>query len=412
MADPRSPFPAPMLVLVADAFSRSGLDRLAAAGHTVVSEPGLAADALADALHEHDPAALIVRSTKVTEAHLDAGAGLELVVRAGAGVDTIDVAAASARGIYVANCPGKNASAVAELAFGLILALDRRIPDNVASARAGAWDKKGFSKAQGLRGRTLGLLGMGHIGREMAARAAAFGMPVVAWSRSLTDAEAAGIGVVRAETPLDVARVADVLSVHVARTPETTHLVNDALLAAMRPGASLVNTSRAETVDEAAVARAIGANGLRYATDVPEGEPAAGTGGFAHPLAGRADITHHVGASTDEATAAIGDEAVRILLRYAETGRVDNVVNLAAQTPATHLLTVRHRDRVGVLAGVLGEVREAGWNVHEMENLVFAGAEAAVARIQFDAGAGAPDDAALARVRTVEHVINATVIAV
>ena len=401
-----------MLVLVADAFSQAGLDRLTAAGHTVVSDPALAADTLAAALREHDPAALIVRSTKVTAEHLDAGRGLELVVRAGAGVDTIDVAAASARGVYVANCPGKNASAVAELAFGLILALDRRIPDGVADARAGTWDKKGYSKAAGLRGRTLGLLGLGNIGREMATRAAAFGMPVVAWSRSLTDAQAADLGIVRAETPLDVARVADVLSVHVARTPETTGLVNADLLAAMRPGASLVNTSRAETVDEEAVAHAMETNGLRYATDVPAGEPAAGTGDFSHPLAAGAYITHHVGASTDEATAAIGDEAVRILLAYAETGRVDNVVNLAAQTPATHLLTVRHRDRVGVLAGVLGEVREAGWNVHEMENLVFAGAEAAVARIRFDAGEGAPDDAALARIRAVEHVINATTIPV
>ena len=401
-----------MLVLVADAFSQAGLDRLTSAGHTVVSDPSLAADTLAAALREHDPSALIVRSTKVTAEHLDAGVGLELVVRAGAGVDTIDVAGASARGIYVANCPGKNASAVAELAFGLILALDRRIPDSVISARAGAWDKKGYSKASGLRGRTLGLLGLGNIGREMVTRAAAFGMPVVAWSRSLTEVQAADLGIVRAETPVDVARVADVLSVHVAKTPDTVGLVSAELLTAMRPGASLVNTSRAETVDEAAVAHAMETNGLRYATDVPAGEPSTGTGDFSHPLAAGAYITHHVGASTDEATAAIGDEAVRILLTYAETGRVDNVVNLAEQTPATHLLTVRHRDRVGVLAGVLGEVREAGWNVHEMENLVFAGAEAAVARIRFDAGQGAPDDAALTRIRAVEHVINATTIPV
>ncbi len=401
-----------MTILVADAFSADGLNLLRAAGHDVVSDPGLSGEALTAALAEHDPAALVVRSTKVTAEHLDAGPSLELVVRAGAGVDTIDVGGASARGIYVANCPGKNAAAVAELAFGLILALDRRIPDGVADARAGTWDKKGYSKAAGLRGRTLGLLGLGNIGRAMATRAQAFGMPVVAWSRSLTDDEAARLGIVRAETPLDVARVADVLSVHVARTPATTHLVDAALLAEMRPGASLVNTSRAEVVDEDAVAQAIDATGLRYATDVPAGEPSAGTGDFQHPLAGRAYITHHVGASTDEATAAIGDEAVRILLRYAETGRVANVVNIAEQTPATHLLTVRHRDRVGVLAGVLGEASRAGWNVHEMENLVFAGAEAAVARIRFDAGDGAPDAATLVRIRGVEHVLNATVIAV
>ncbi|MEM7787932.1 MAG: phosphoglycerate dehydrogenase [Bacteroidota bacterium] len=397
-----------MTVLVADAFSEAAQERLRAAGHAVHADPALKDDALAEALAAHDPAVLVVRSTRVTAAHLDAAPALELVVRAGAGVDTIDVEAASQRGVFVANCPGKNASAVAELAFGLILSLDRRIPDNVIAARAGRWDKKGFASARGLRGRTLGLVGMGHIGREMAARARAFGMPVVAWSRSLTEAAAADLGVTRAPSVADVARQADVVSVHVAFTPETRHLVDGAFLAEMTDGAFLVNTARAEVVDEQAVAEALAAGRIRYATDVPAGEPQAKQAPFAHPLAEAAYLTHHVGASTDEATEAIGQEAARVILTYAETGRVENGVNLADQTPATHLLTVRHLDRVGVLAGVLGEMREAHWNVQEMENLVFAGAEAACARIRFD---GAPDAATLARIRDVEHVLNATVIA-
>ena len=397
-----------MTILVADAFSPDAQDRLRADGHTVIDRPGLSAGDLTEALAEHLPEVLVVRSTKVTPADLDASPALELVVRAGAGVDTIDVAAASERGIFVANCPGKNAAAVAELAFGLILSLDRRIPDNVIAAREGRWDKKGFAAARGLRGRTLGLIGMGSIGREVAGRARAFGMPVVAWSRSLTDEAAAALGVRRAESPADVARQSDVLSVHVALTPDTERLVDADLLAALPEGATLINTSRAEVVDEDAVAEALEAGRLRYATDVPSGEPAAKAGDFAHPLAHAAYITHHVGASTDEATEAIGQEAARVILTYAETGRVENGVNLADQSPATHLLTVRHLDRVGVLAGVLGEVREAGWNVQEMENLVFAGAEAACARIRFD---GTPDDVTLDRIRAVEHVINATAIA-
>ncbi len=397
-----------MTILIADAFSDAARDTLADTGHTVVYDPALAGDALASALAQHDPDVLVVRSTQVAEAHLDAGRALELVVRAGAGVDTIDVDAASRRGIFVANCPGKNATAVAELAWGLILALDRRIPDNVSAAREGRWAKGAFSKARGLRGRTLGLLGMGAIGREMVARAHAFGMPVVAWSRSLTDEAAAELNVTRAASPLDVARAADVLSVHVAATPETRGLVNAELLAAMPEGAFLVNTSRADVVDEAAVADAVRTRGLRYATDVPAGEPSGKDGAFEHALAGDGYVTHHIGASTDEATEAIGNEALRVILVFAETGRVENAVNLAEQTPATHLLTVRHLDRVGVLAGVLAEVREAGWNVQEMENLVFAGAEAAVARIRFD---GVPDPDALARINGVEHVIHATVIA-
>jgi len=397
-----------MTILVADAFSPDAQDRLRAVGHTVVEAPGLAGEALTAALGEHGPEVLIVRSTKVTAADFDAAPSLELIVRAGAGVDTIDVAAASQRGVFVANCPGKNAVAVAELTFGLLLALDRRIPDNVIAARAGRWDKKGFSEARGLRGRTLGVLGLGSIGREVVARVKAFGMPVVAWSRSLTDGAARDLGVTRAAAPLDVARQSDAVTVHVASTPDTAGLVDAAFVDAMPDGAALINTSRAEVVDEDAVAAAVAAGRLRYATDVPSGEPSFKAGDFAHPLADAAYITHHVGASTDEATEAIGQEAARVVLTYAATGRVENGVNLADQTPATHLLTVRHLDRVGVLAGVLGEMREAGWNVQEMENLVFEGASAACARIRFD---GQPDEATLDRVRAVDHVLNATVIA-
>ena len=396
-----------MRILAADSVSPGALRQLAEAGHDVLAEPGLKGESLTEALRTHDPAVLLVRSTRVTAADLDAAPSLELVVRAGAGVDSIDVAGASDRGVFVANCPGKNASAVAELAFGLILAVDRRIPDNVIQARAGRWDKAEFASARGLRGRTLGILGMGSIGREMAARARAFGMPVVAWSRSLTPEAARDLGVGYAETPLDLARESDVVSVHLASTPETRGLVGLAFLEAMRPGATLVNTSRSDVVDEDAVRPAIVSGHLRYATDVPAGEPQAKAGAFDHPLADLAYITHHVGASTDQATEAIGQEAVRVIRVYAETGRVENGVNLADQTPATHLLTVRHLDRVGVLAGVLGEMREAGWNVQEMENLVFAGASAACARIRFD---GQPDDTTLDHIRAVEHVLNATVI--
>src|ERR1035441_2056240 len=164
-----------MRVLVADKFEQSGLDGLAALRCEVACEPGLKDHALAARVGEYKPDVLIVRSTKVGEAVLAAGA-LKLVVRAGAGYNTIDLAAASRRGIYVSNCPGKNSIAVAELAFALILALDRRIADNVISLRAGEWNKAEFSKARGLYGRTLGLLGVGSIGREMIPRARGFGM--------------------------------------------------------------------------------------------------------------------------------------------------------------------------------------------------------------------------------------------
>src|ERR671911_978297 len=171
-----------MKVLVADKFEKSGIDGLKAAGCDVIYEPDLKDDALTQAIAASGADVLVVRGTKVTTPMLDAGR-LSLIVRAGAGYNTIDVAGASKRGIYVSNCPGKNAIAVAELAFALILGLDRRVPDNVAELRAGRWNKKEFSKAQGLYGRTLGLLGVGSIGQEMARRAGAFGLTTVVWSR-------------------------------------------------------------------------------------------------------------------------------------------------------------------------------------------------------------------------------------
>src|SRR5687768_6276560 len=190
-----------MKVLLADKFERSGIEGLKAAGCEVISDPDLQDDALKEAIARTGADVLVVRGTKITAAMLDAGR-LSLIVRAGAGYNTIDVAAASRRGIYVSNCPGKNAIAVAELAFALILALDRRVPDNVAALRAGTWDKKKFSRARGVYGQTIGLLGVGSIGREVVRRAACFGMPVALWSRrfdgerrQLSEPEARELGI-------------------------------------------------------------------------------------------------------------------------------------------------------------------------------------------------------------------------
>src|SRR5205823_5197770 len=204
-----------MHVLIADKFEQSGREDLQAIGCEVSFQPDLKDDALIAAIAQNQPDVLIVRGTKVTEPMLAAGP-LKLIVRAGAGYNTIDVAAASRRGIYVSNCPGKNSIAVAELAFALILALDRRIADNVIALRAGEWNKKEFSKARGLFGRTLGLVGLGKIGQEMIPRARAFGMPVVAWSRSLTPERAEALGIEYKVSPQDAARASDVVSIHLA----------------------------------------------------------------------------------------------------------------------------------------------------------------------------------------------------
>jgi len=286
----------------------------------------------------------------------------------------------------VSNCPGKNSIAVAELAFGLILALDRRIAEGAADLKQGVWNKKEYSKARGLFGSTLGILGLGGIGKEMVPRARAFGMPVVAWSRSLTPESAQSLGVERRSSPAEVASAADVVSVHLALKPETRNLCDAKFFAAMKPGAFFVNTSRAEVVDQAALEKAVREKGIRAALDVFAGEPAGGMGEVADPIFRVPGVmgTHHIGASTDQAQEAIAAETVRIVREYRDRGRAPNVVNLAKKSPATHLLVVRHYDRVGVLAAVFDRLKEAGINVQETENIVFDGARAAVARIHLD----------------------------
>jgi len=413
-----------MRVLVADKFEKSGLEGLAAAGCEVAYEPELKDEALAEAIRSSGADVLVVRSTRVTTAMLDAGR-LSLIVRAGAGYNTIDVAGASTRGIYVSNCPGKNAIAVAELAFALMLSLDRRVPDNVADLRAGRWNKKEYSRAQGLYGKSLGLLGIGSIGQEMIRRAAGFGLDVILWSRrfngesrAISQQEARELGVeaaVRsikieiAPSPADVAARADILSVHLALAADTRNLVNAGLLAKMRPGTMFINTARAEVVNATDLAAAVREKKLRVGLDVFAGEPSSATADFTDELIALPNVygTHHIGASTDQAQEAIAAETVRIIRSYKETGRVPNVVNLARRTPATHMLVARHRDRPGVLAHVFEQLRQANLNVQETENIVFEGAEAAVARINLD---GPPPDHACQRIKTNADVLDLQVV--
>ncbi|MFN7945430.1 MAG: 3-phosphoglycerate dehydrogenase family protein [Blastocatellia bacterium] len=374
-----------MKILIADKFEESGINALQQIGCELTYNPELKDESLVAAVRDSHAEVLVVRSTKVTEAMLDAGR-LSLIVRAGAGYNTIDVKAASARGIYVSNCPGKNAIAVAELAFGLICALDRRIPENTADLRVGIWNKKDYSKARGLYGKTIGLIGLGQIGREMIPRAEAFGMKVIGWSRSLTPEHAAEMGITFRQTITEVADDCDILSIHLALTPDTRGIINADIFEAMRPGSYFINTSRAEIVDQVALTQAVKTKGIRAGLDVFAGEPTTATGEFTDELIKLPGVigTHHIGASTDQAQEAIAAETVRIIRTFKETGKVPNVVNLTDKTPATHVLVVRHRDRPGVLAHVFNELRKASNNVQEMENVVFDGAQAAIARISLD----------------------------
>lgn len=396
-----------MKVLVADKFEDSGRRGLAEIGCDVVYEPDATDEKLLEAIKKSEAEVLVVRSTKVNRAMLEGGK-LALVVRAGAGTNTIDVDAASERGIWVANCPGKNAVAVAELTFALLLALDRHVVDGASDLRAGKWNKKDYSKAKGLYGRTLGVVGTGMIGREVIKRAQAFGMKVVAWdrhlaaSRSKLDAMKPSWldenGIPAKATITEVASRADILSIHLALNSDTRGIIGDGVFASMKPGAMFLNTSRAEVVDQAALIRAIEERQIKAGLDVFAEEPSGGTGAVDSPLFKLPGVigAHHIGASTDQAQEAIAAETVRIVQLFKQNGRPANVVNLAKKTDATHIVAVRHYDRVGVLAAIFGSLRKAGINVQETENIVFNGGKAAVARIAVDR---APEGEALTDLR-------------
>jgi D-3-phosphoglycerate dehydrogenase len=379
-----------MKTLIADNFSEAHIQRLTQLGCDVTCLPGIKAEELPQVIGPYK--ILVVRGKRVSAETLNASPQLALVLRAGAGVNTIDVKAASARGIFVSNCPGKNSIAVAELVFALLLAIDRRVPDNVASLRAQKWNKKEYSKAEGLFGKTLGVIGVGQIGREVITRARAFGLRILAWSRSLTPEGAKALEVERCDDVESVLSRSDVVSLHLALKPETRKLINAARLALMKPNAILINTSRGEIVDQSALRAALEAGKIRAGLDVFDPEPAEGMAEFTEPLLRLPNLygTHHIGASTEQAQEAIGDEAMRIIETFIKTGVVLNCVNLASRTPAKWQLVVRHYDRVGVLAFVMDQLRRAGINIEDVQNIIFEGAAAASCRMQLAADPG-PD---------------------
>jgi D-3-phosphoglycerate dehydrogenase / 2-oxoglutarate reductase len=394
-----------MNVLVADKLSATAVQELEDMGAKVSFQPDLKADDLPASIAGVE--VLVVRSTKVTRETIQAGEALSLIIRAGAGVNTIDLDAASERGIYVSNCPGKNTAAVAELAIGLMIGADRRIADATQDLREGKWRKKEYGKARGLKGRTLGILGFGAIGRAVAERARGLDMDVVAWSRSLTPeiAELAGIGY--AANPKEIAATSDVVSVHMAMKPETKHMLDREFFDAMKSGAIFVNTSRGEIVETEALSWAVRERAIHAAVDVFENEPSSGEDVFDQAdLAKQITATPHVGASTDQAAEAIAAEVVAIVREFKQTGRPRNEVNIQQKSPAQHSMVVRHYNRVGVLAGVLDELRSAGVNIEEMENVIFDGGRAATCSLKLDSK---PDESVVERVRTSENVIRARI---
>jgi D-3-phosphoglycerate dehydrogenase len=373
-----------MRVLVADRLATGSLDEMRALGVEVSYEPDLTPAELPAALAGVN--VLIVRGTEVTREAIEAGEALNLIIRAGAGVNTIDVHTASERGIYVANCPGKNASAVAELTFTLIGCLDRRVPDAVASLRSGKWQKHEFAQAYGLRGRPIGILGLGHVGRTVLRVAQAYEMVPYGWSRSLTTAKAAELGVARVGSVEELAKRSQIFTIHLDLTEWTRQIVSRKVLEALPDGAIVINTARSELLDYRALAELVPQKNLRVGLDVFPEEPETRDSKYELRLLSGNLVygTPHIGASTDEAQIAIANEAVRILRSFIVKGEVPNVVNISVTSGARYQLVVRHRDRIGALANVLGVLKRHGINIQELDNTIFEGGKAACAKIRLD----------------------------
>ena len=390
-----------MKVLIADKLSEKAATALRDLGAAVTVNPDLGSDDLPGVIN--DTEVLVVRSTKVLAQTIEAAPSLSLIIRAGAGVNTIDLDKASSHGIHVANCPGKNTDAVAELAMGLLIACDRRIVDASNDLKNGKWRKKEYQKSNGLKTRTLGIVGFGSIGKALSERAKGMDMHVAAWSRSLTEDIAEELDIEYCATPEQLAQKSDAISVHLAANGDTHHFIDSNFLNSMKNEAIFVNTSRGQVVDTEALKKAISEKNLRVGIDVYENEPSGGNADFDDTeFAQMVTGTPHIGASTYQASEAIADEVVRVFKNYVETGKPFNAVNIRDKKSKNNLV-VRHYNRVGVLASVLDELRNEGINIEEMENTIFKGGEAASCTLLLDR---APSKDMVSGIKKMDNIIQ------
>src|SRR5262245_47867991 len=345
-----------MRIVVADDLPASSLDLLRAeSGWVIDARAGRSPDALAADVADAD--ALLVRSaTKVDARLMDAAPNLRIIARAGTGVDNVDVTAASSRGILVVNAPGANSISVAEHACALMLALARSVPAADRAMKSAKWEKKRFLGTE-LRGKTLGIAGLGRIGQEVAQRARAFGMRVVAHDPYISEEMAASSGVELLS--LDgVCATADYLTLHLPSTQETRHLFDDRRFAACKAGIRLINTARGELIDEGALRRAIDAGIVAAAAlDVFETEPPADWSLAQLP---QVVATPHIAASTEEAQEQVGLDTAETVRDFLLHGIVRNAVNFPSVHPDEMRRLqpwIRLADRLGALVSQLGAAR-------------------------------------------------------
>jgi D-3-phosphoglycerate dehydrogenase len=372
-------------VLVADKFPDQHIKQLKDMDLEVIYSPKLGENDLPEAAKDVD--ILVVRSTVVNAETINNSKNLNLIIRAGSGVNNINIPAANQKGIYVANCPGMNSIAVAELTMGLMIALDRRIPDNVSDFRNSKWNKGEYSKAEGLMGKNLGIIGVGNIGKEVAKRALAFGMNV--YGKDISRIE--GVMIKDFSEMDQILPMCDIITIHLPATPETKGLFNKEMFSYLKPNALLINTSRADVINEDALLEAIKEKNIRAALDVFKGEPEGKAGEVKSKLQDNPNIyvTHHIGASTEQAQNAVADETIRIIKDYIHSGIIAHWVNRAKVTDAHHQLVVKHYDKPGVLASILAVIRDGNINIEEIENIIFDGGVVACCTMKLKSSATA-----------------------
>jgi D-3-phosphoglycerate dehydrogenase len=363
-----------MHIVVADQLPASAVALLSKVpGWTVDARAGRGPEALASDLARAD--ALVVRSaTKVHAKLLEAAPQLRVIARAGTGVDNVDLAAATARGILVINAPGANSVSVAEHAMALMLSLARAVPAADAAMKRGVWDKKSLLGAE-LRGKTLGLVGLGRIGQEVAARARAFGMEIVAHDPFISDRVAEGLGIELLSLDALCSR-ADYISLHVPATSETRGLLDAERLRSCKRGVRIVNTARGELIDTAALADAIESGHVGGAgIDVFEIEPPPDWRLARLP---QVVATPHIAASTSEAQEQVGIETIAGVRDFLLDGTVRNAVNFPAIS-ADEMTQLRPylalADRMGALVAQLADGRTRALGVRHYGPLVSAHGE-------------------------------------
>lgn len=394
-----------MKILVACELPEHAVDELRGLGTQLVYLPQASSADLLEAIT--DTAVAVVRQTPVTPDVFERAQALQMVVYAGSGSGQIAVDVASRDGIFVTHCPGTDAVACAELALGLVLALDRNIVPNADRLREGTWQRADYLGGRGLQGGTLGIIGDPPFCQELAPRAAALGMDLLGWLPEAESEDLRREGIELCNWPRELARRSDFVVIHGTTAHGRSmglgqHLVDRNFLESMKPGASLVHIGDIANLNEEEVIQVMQERGLRVAVDVCPG----GEGGRVRSnLLQQPGVvgTIHTGGATEQARDAIADEVVKTVAAFLVSGDIRHPLNLAERSPATWLLVLRIRDQVGVMAAILQAIRADGINAEEITSRVFAGAQAAWCTISLDER---PSTDALDAIRALDDVLH------